>query len=266
MTAVTVNPRTAPDPSNLVLGRGAIYFDRFVTNTSQRQGEFHMGNCTTFEVETKVETKEKYESMDHSSNLYQRGVTRQTTTLKITGDEFTPANLANALNGVVETISGTGASVTTEAITPAGGAILGAYYALAHRNITTLTDVKQASTVLVLGTDYTADLVRGRIYLLPTSVTITPGSQLTADYTYGNYSYPAVNLSQVGTVDGYIHFIPDNIKGPNWEAEYWHVQFTPSGNQGWIADDFGNWTLEGMVIIDPINHPTEPLGHLIQTS
>jgi hypothetical protein len=266
MSAVTVNPRTAPDPSNLVLGRGAIYFDRFVTNTSTRQGEFHMGNCTTFEVETKVETKEKYESMDHSSNLYQRGVTRQTTTLKITGDEFTPANLANALNGVVETITGSGATISAETITPAGGALLGAYYALAHRNITTLTDVKIASVSLVLGTDYTADLVRGRIFIMPTSVTVTPGSVLTADYVYGAYSYPAVNLSQVGTVDGYVHFIPDNIKGPNWEAEYWHVQFTPSGNQGWIADDFGNWTLEGMVIIDPINHPTEPLGHLIQTT
>jgi len=266
MTAVTVNPRMAPDPANLILGRGVIYFDRFVNNTLTRQGEKHMGNCTTFEVETKVETKEKYESMDHSSNLYQRGVTRQTTTLKITGDEFTPDNLANALNGVIETITGPGATVAAEAITPVGGAILGCYYALAHRNVTALTDVKQASVTLVLGTDYTADLVRGRIYLLPTSVTITPGSQLTADYTYGAYSYPAVNLSQVGTVDGYIHYIPDNIKGPNWEAEYWHVQFTPSGNQGWIADDFGNWTLEGMVIIDPINHPTEPVGHLIQTT
>lgn len=266
MSAITVNPRTAPDPANLLLGRGALYFDRFVNNTTTRQGEFHMGNCTAFEVETKVETKEKYESMDAQSNLYQRGVTRTTTTLKITGDEFTPANLANALNGTVETISGAGATVAAEAITPAGGAMLGAYYALAHRNITTLTDVKIGSTSLVLGTDYTADLVRGRIFILPTSVTVTPGAALTADYVYGAYSYPAVNLSTVGTVDGYVHYIPDNIKGPNWEAEYWHVQFTPSGNQGWIADDFGNWTLEGMVIIDPINHPSEPLGHLIQTS
>jgi len=266
MTAITVSPRIAPDPANLLLGRGAIYFDRFVTNTSQRQGERHLGNCTAFSTSTKAETKEKYESMDSASNLYQRAVTRQTTTLKITGDEFTPDNLAAAVNGDVETISGAGATITAEAITPVGGAILGRYYALANRNITTLTDVKQASTTLVLGTDYTADLLRGRIYLLPTSVTITPGSQLTADYVYGAYSYPAVKISTVGTVDGYVHYIPDNIKGPNWEVEVWHVQFTPSGDQGWIADDFGNWNLEGMVIVDTINHPNEPIGRLIQTT
>jgi hypothetical protein len=266
MSAITVNPRVAPDPANVLLGRGAIYFDRFLANTIQRQGEMHLGNCTAFETETKVETKEKYESMDQASNLYQRGVTRQTVTLKITGDEFTPDNLAIALNGVVETISGAGATIAAEAITPAGGLILGRYYALAHRNITTLTDIKIGSTSLVIGTDYTADLVRGRIFIMPTSVTATPGAQLTADYVYGAYSYPAVNLSAVGTVDGYIHYIPDNIKGPNWEAEYWHVQFTPSGGQGLIADDFGNFTLEGMVIADPINHPNEPIGHLIQTN
>jgi hypothetical protein len=266
MTTVTVNPRVAPDPANVLLGRGVVYFDRFVTNTTQRQGEMHLGNVTALAVETKVETKEKYESMDQASVLYQRGVTRQTTTIKITGDEFTPDNLANALNGVVETISGAGATIAAEAFTPAGGAILGRYYALAHRNITTLTDIKIGSTSLVLGTDYTADLVRGRIFIMPTSVTVTPGAALTADYVYGAYSYPAVNLSAVGTVDGYVHYIPDNIKGPNWEGEYWHVQFTPSGSQGWIADDFGNWELEGMVIADPVNHPSEPIGHLIQTS
>lgn len=264
MTAITVNPRSAPDPANVMLGRGAIYFDRFVTNTSTRQGERHMGNCTTFEIETKVEVKEKYESMDPQSNLYQRAVTRQTVTLKITGDEFTPENLAASMNGTVGTITGTGASVTVETITPSGGAILGRYYALAHRNITALTDVKQASVTLVLGTDYTADLLRGRIYLLPTSPTITAGSALTADYTYGNYSYPVVEVATVGTVDGYLHYISDNVKGPDYEAEYWHVQFTPTGQQGWIADDFGNFTLEGMVIADPVNHPTEPIGHLIQ--
>jgi hypothetical protein len=119
---------------------------------------------------------------------------------------------------------------------------------------------------LVLGTDYTVDLPRGRVYLLPTSVTITPGSALTADYTYGTYTYNAVNVATVGTVDAYLRFLGNPVKGPTYEAEFWHVSFTPTGTLGFIADDFGNWTLEGLVIADPIGHPTQPIGRLIQTA
>jgi len=44
------------------------------------------------------------------------------------------------------------------------------------------------------------------------------------------------------------------------------VSFTPTGTLGFIADDFGNWTLEGLVIADPVGHAAEPIGRLIQTA
>jgi hypothetical protein len=265
MTAIVGPYNTAPNAANVLLGRGMLYIDNFDAN-GNRTGQQAVGNVTTLETENKVEIKEKYESMDPASSLYARGVTRQTVTLKITGDEFTLDNLARALLGSITTVTGTGASVTAETITPTGGAVLNRYYDLAHRNVTTLTDIKQGSTTLVLGTDYTADLVRGRIYLMPTSVTITPGSAITADYTYGTYTYNAVNVASVGTVDAYVRFLGNPVKGPTYEAEYWHVSFTPTGSLGFIADDFGNWTLEGEVIADSVNHASDPIGRLIQTA
>lgn len=263
MTAIVGPYNQAPNPANVSLGRGKFFIDVFDAS-GNRTGQQDVGNVTVFDTEDKVEVKEKYESMDPASSLYARGVTRQTVTLKITGDEYTLDNLAHALSGNVVQITGAGASITAEALTPVGGAVLGRYYDMLNRNITALTDVKQGSTVLVLGTDYTADLLRGRIYLLPTSVTITPGSQLTTDYTYGAYTYNAVNVASKGTIDAYVRFIGNPIKGPTYEAEYWHVSFTPTGQLGFIADDFGNWTLEGMVIQDNVNHPASPIGRIIQ--
>lgn len=265
MTTI-VGPYTqAPNPANVILGRGMLYIDNFDAS-GNRTGQQAIGNVTAFDVENKVEIKEKYESMDPASSLYARGVTRETVTIKITGDEFTLDNLARAVLGTVTTVVGTGATVTAETVTPTGGAVLGRYYDLAHRNITAMTDLKQGATTLVLGTDYTVDLVRGRVYLLPTSVTITPGTALTADYTYGTYTYNAVNVATVGTIDAYLRFLGNPVKGPTYEAEFWHVSFTPTGTLGFIADDFGNWTLEGLVIADPIGHPTQPIGRLIQTA
>jgi hypothetical protein len=266
MTTIVGPYNLAPNAANVLLGRGKLYFDPFLPNTITRTGEQDLGNCTSFEVTAKPEVKEKYESMDPASALYQRGVVRNTVTLKIVGDEYTLDNLVTALNGSIEVITAPGATIAAEAITPSGGAILGRYYSLAHRNVTTLTDVKQASTSLVLGTDYTADLLRGRIYLLPTSPTIVPGDPLTADYVYGEYTYNAVAIATQGTVDGFVRYVSNNIKGPNYEGEFWHASFVPSGALAFIADDFGNFTIEGELIADFVNHPTEPLGHLIQTS
>ncbi|MBS0364905.1 MAG: hypothetical protein JSR67_03665 [Proteobacteria bacterium] len=253
----------APSAGNLMVGRGAVLIDRF-DSSGNHTGLQHVGNVTALEVSDKAEVKEKYESIDHASNLYARAVIHQAYTIKLTGDEFTLDNLARALNGVVEQITAPGATVSAAAITPVGGVALGRYYFLGFRNVTTLTDVKQGASTLVAGTDYTVDLARGLVYILPTSVTVTPGSQLTADFVYGAYTYNAVNLGTIGTVDCYLRFNGDSATGPVFDAEWWHVQFTPTGQQGFISDDFGNWELEGMVIADLVNHPTEPIGRITQ--
>lgn len=265
MPTVTGPYSQAPNPANVMVGRGHLYLDNFDAS-GNRTGQQDVGNCTTFDTENKVEVKEKYESMDPASSLYARAVVRQTVVLKITGDEYTLDNLARALLGSIQTITAAGATIAAEPLTPVGGAVLGRYYDMQNRNITTLTDVKQASTSLVLGTDYTADLARGRIYLLPTSVTITPGSQLTTDYIFGTYTYKSMAVATQGTVEAYVRYLGNPVKGPTLEAEYWHVSFTPTGQLGFIADDFGNWTLEGQVIADPIGHPTDPIGRIIQTA
>ena len=88
MTAITGPNSQAPNPANCILGRGVLYFDEFQDNTTLKTGLQHLGNCTAFQVENKVEIKEKYESMTPASSLYARAVTRQTVNLKITGDEF----------------------------------------------------------------------------------------------------------------------------------------------------------------------------------
>src|ERR1700733_9258041 len=267
MTAIVGPYNQAPNPANVLLGRGKVFLDN-LDALGNRTGMQDLGNCTAVQTENKVEIKEKYESMDPASSLYARGVTRQTVSIKITGDEFTLDNIARAMLGVVQQVTGPGATVAAEAFTAGSpnGIIQGRYYPLAHRNITTLTDVKTGSTSGVLGTDYTIDLLRGIVYVIPGSTLFAAGVQLTADYVYGSYTYNAVRVAAVGTVEAYLRFEGNPIKGPTYEAEYWHVSFTPSGELGLIADDFGNWTLEGEVIADPVNHPTQPIGRIIQTA
>lgn len=252
---------TAPNPSNLLLGRGKLYFDRFLTNTLTRTGELDLGNVTQFEITPTVQVKDKYESMDPASLLYQRGVTRQDVKLKIQGDEFALANLAAVLLGNQAQLTQSSTStITAGALTATP--INGAWYPTGFRNIT-VTDVKQGSTTGVLGTDYNVDAVSGRIQIIIGGA-FTAATATVWDGSAAATTYNIVQGATVGTVDGYLRFIGNPIKGPTFEVECWHCSFTPTGNLGFIADDFGNWTLDGMLIADTADHPAEPYYHVIQ--
>lgn len=257
----------SPNGNNVMLGRGQVFGDRLtvVNGVSTKTGEFDLGNCTTCEVTPKAETKEKYESMDANSSLYARAVTRQTHTLKITGDEYSLFNLANAIMGNLGSIAVTGATISGspgETITtnPKGGA----WYSLKFRSVSAVT-VKLGATTLVLTTDYLLDPVRGRIYIVPGGAGDAVGT-LTAGYTYATYSFNTVVGGNQSSVDMYIRFIGAPVKGPVFEGDFWHVQFTPSGSLGLIQDDFGNWTIEGMIIQDNTISPDASLYRLIQIS
>jgi hypothetical protein len=42
--------------------------------------------------------------------------------------------------------------------------------------------------------------------------------------------------------------------------DLWHVNLNPGGAVGFIADDYGNWTLTGAILDDTANHPQSPYG------
>jgi hypothetical protein len=250
----------APNSSNLLLGRGKLYFDRFVTGTTTKQGELDLGNCTAFDITPKPTIKKKYESMDPSSLLYSQAVTQQDVTLKVTGDEFAMFNLAAVLLGnQAQLVQSATSTITAAALTSA--IVNGAWYPTGYRSIT-VTDVKQGSTTGVLGTDYNVDATTGRIQLFTTGV-FTASTATTWDGSSAAVTYNMVQGSTVGLVEGYLRFIGNPVKGPVFEAECWHVSFTPTGNLALIADDFGNWTLDGALLPD-LTRPSEPYFHLIQ--
>lgn len=329
----------APNGANVLLGRGKIYGDRLslVNGIYVRTGEFDLGNCTAFEITPKATVKEKFESMDPASSLYARGVTQQTHSIKITGDEYSLYNLANALMGGQGQISAAGGTVSGspgETVNTAPQAY--AWYSLQYRNVSAVS-AKIGAVALVAGQDYNLDATRGRLQILPSSVasiqltsggtgyttaptvtfsappaggtqatgtaTVTGGvvtgititnagsgytsaptisfagagtgaaatatmgalsGTLTAGYTYASYIYNTVQAGTLASVDMYIRYVGNPVKGPTFEGEFWHVQFTPNGSLGFIKDDFGDWTIEGMCIADFIGHPSEPLYHLIQ--
>lgn len=249
----------APNAGNILLGRGALYFDRFAAGTTTRTGEQHLGNCTVFELTTADETKEKYESMTQASALYKSVTTKRDVELKITGDEFSLDNLSHVLMGTTGTLTQTSGTVTGETLTTKAKG--GRWFPTAKRKISTVV-VKVAAYTKTLGTDYKVDETSGRIYIVPGGG-IADDATVTVDYAYATISVPKVAGGVSGSVEGYLRFVGDPAAGPKMEVECWRVSFTPDGALGLISDDYGNWSLKGKVQSDLANHPTEPLYRVL---
>ncbi len=249
-------PQIAPNAANLLLGRGAVYFDRFAAGTITRQGEVHLGNVTKLEITTTDEVKEKYSSMVSTSALLKAVNTKRTVEVKLTADEFSLANMALALMGSEGTLTQAASSATDETITTS--AKQGRWYPLAKRNVSSVV-----ITGKVEGTDFTVDVETGRIYIIPGG-TIADGSSVTvASYSYGTIDYKTIVGGNANQIEGYLRFIGDPATGPEFELEVWRVQAQPDGAFGLITEDYGNFSLTLKVLDDSANHATEPFYRLL---
>lgn len=260
---LTVGPQAiAPNPSNEYIGRGKIYLKplTLVNGIYVGDAEFDLGNNTVFALTPKITTKEKYESIDAASNLYARAVTQQQHSVKLTGDEYALRNLAQAVNGLLASVTQAGTAVTGQTLTTS--AQLGAWYYVGQRDISAVTVTLSPSTVLVLNTDYQIDAVTGRIYLMPTSVTITAGSTILVAFTPANKEYFTVQGAQISALHAGVRFVgaAPSVSGPEFDAEVFHAMFVPSSDLAFIGDDYASWTLDGMIIKDTNLSPTYASG------
>jgi hypothetical protein len=242
-----------------MLGKGSLLIDIYDANGGLT-GYQHMGNVHKVEQEIKDDKAELYQSINKTPTLIATAVKKRQVILSIEGTDFSFTHLAiqQMASGGAETTLVTGSTpVVAEALASATATKKGKYFSTAGRNISAVA-VKQGVTTLVLNTDYTIeDALQGLIYFLPSGA-VNDAAAVTVDYTPVN-----INISQVaGAVAPFLRarlrFVPDATDGKEIGVEWWQVNLSPNGKLGLIADDYGNWQLDGMVLDDTANHPNAP--------
>jgi hypothetical protein len=257
---------TVADGSKLLLGRGKIYFDRWLPGTTTPTGARMVGDADKFDIVPSVQTKDRYASTKNTATKLATVNISQQHMLQIQMGEYDPENVAIALLGDTASVTQTATPVTAESLT--SSVVLGRIYQTAKRLITAITVHQLPSTVLVLGTDYEVeDATMGLIRILPTSVTVTAGSGITIDYTPTAIVAPGLTKVSAGLeskIDGKLLFVGDPAQGHQWDAEFWHVRFTPNGALALITSDFADIPVQAEVLDDSVLHPAEPLYRLTQ--
>lgn len=237
-----------PSASNVMLGRGALYFDRRTT-TDNKVGSFHLGNCDTFGINISTEKLTLSDFTQQSTSPYKEVVSSTSVALTIAGFEFSKDTMALATMGAIDTTyTQTNVAITGETLASATvTGLKGRTFFTAYRNISTVV-LKQGATTYVANTDYTVvDATRGMIKILTTGG-VTDGTALTIDYAKATITTGTIDRVFGGTsatIEGTLRFVSNNTTGPNWDCTVHNASLRPNGDISFISEEFNKFTLEG---------------------
>jgi len=214
------------------------------------------GNVAALSLDLKTDVLEHYESTTGQRGLDLRMVKQKNASVSMTVEEFTKENLALALYGTYNPV--TGSTVSTETVsTPLP--TLGDRYFLAHQNVSdvVLTDSTGTPVTLVNGTHYTVDEDFGAITFLSVATLTAP---IKAAYTYG--AVTDVGIFTAPLPERFLRLEGINTADSNKPVlvELYRVAFSPLKNLGLITDDLNKFELEGSLLADSTKPYDATLG------
>lgn len=249
-----------PVPHIPMLGKGSVLLDIFDAD-GQPTGLVHLGNVTKFEIDLKDDIAELYQSINKNVTLIATAIKKRQPKITITGTDFSPVHVGIAqMSPGPTTLAVAAVAVVAEVLASATAAKAGKFFRTAVMNIDPATPpvVKSGAATLVAGVDYMiADYVTGTIYI-PLDSALTETDTLTIGYTPLVGTFQQVAGATVPFQQGHICFLPDPVDGQKIACDIWKANLSPNGQLGLIADDYGNWTLDGNILDDTANHPESP--------
>lgn len=247
-----------------MFGKGSVLIDRFDVVSGLATGLVHLGNVPKFELEVKDDKAELFQFINATPSKIASAVKKREVKLTIQGTDFNSDHMAIAQMSSGKTLLAVAAgTVTAEVLVSAAQAVnaKGRYFRTGTMNIDNtgvLPALTQNAVVLVVNVDYVvADAQKGIFYFpLTSSIDTTHAITITYNTLVGTFAQvPGANIP---FVKARVLFVPDPTDGQKIGCEIWRVNLSPSGQLGLIADDYGNWTLDGDVLDDSANHPADP--------
>lgn len=204
---------------NLVVPAGKIYFDPKDSITGLLTGERYFGDTPGCSIAVESKSLEVWDSDGQISELVKNIPLSVKRSFKFKAIDITDDNLAMFVVASVNAVAQTGAAVVDESI---AGVKQDRYYQVGkstgnptgRRGLSAVT-VKVGAAVKTLGTDYTVDLVSGRVYIV-TGGGIANDATILVSYTYATNSRSQLVSVNTNSVQfGALHFIANNTVGPN---------------------------------------------------
>jgi hypothetical protein len=251
-----------PVPHVPMLGKGSVLLDIF-DPTGLPTGFQHLGNCTKFELDLKDDIAELYQSINKSVTLIATALKKRQPKITIVGTDFNSSHAAIfSMSSGKTTLAQTVQTITSETLITAAqsATAIGRFFRAAQINtdgVGTPPVLTSNSVTLVAGTDYVLVDAAKSLYYIPAGSSIASHAVTVTYHTLvGNFDQVAG--ATIPFVQGHLLFVPDPVDGQKIGCDVWKVNLNPNGQLGLIADDYGNWTLDGNILDNTANTPSAP--------
>lgn len=234
-----------PGRTELVLGRGEVFFDRFNDGARVGVGERYLGNTPSFQITRNVRRaarKSSYRGQIHEEPGH---ILSEEIDLSIVTDNIAWQNLADWFNAGPfgqQTLPGSELVAFTETFP----VVYDRYYQLGLGNTETgtmsvdaISGVRTGNVNAVLreGIEWTLDRERGRIYIIDGAPRVQNGGNITVSY-FKRASGVFRAFARVTELYGSIRYIARNQFGPQTDYFFPMVRLTPQGAFDQKGDQF----------------------------
>lgn len=231
----------ADNDLNLTIGKGKLFFARFLTGTQTPGGERFFGNSSEVNVNSEIQTIEHRSSTDGRNRKDFEAITGVDRAGTIVTDNRGMDNVGVFALGMVTRTTVTSATGLTQTIVDVQPGLTYQVGASASRpegarKLASVV-VTVAASAKTLGTDYTLDADLGRI-------TIVQGGTIAADadivVTY-NQTAHTIDRIEAGSTkqEGALRWVATNPDGPLIDVYFPWVKLAPSGDLQMVgAEEF----------------------------
>lgn len=228
--------------TDLILGKGRLFFDRFTPGTLIGGGYLYFGNTPSLST-TRAQESLEHVSSEGGINLVDRTVkTRDDLSGSFSTDHISPANLALWYGGehsIFTDSSGTGVITTIPSATKGRTYQLGKTAANPEglTNVSNVVVKDDTDAVIAATGNYTVDLVLGLLTISDTSAAIANGDEITVTFDNAAGTREMV-IEQNEVIEGTLMFLADNPVGPNNDYIWPYVQLQSDGDHALKGDEW----------------------------
>lgn len=227
---------------NYTLGRGRIFFSRFVPGTQTPAGFRYIGNSPEFNLTIETETLDHFSSDEGIREKDDSVPLEVTRTGTFSTDNIVPENIALFFFGSSE--------IVTQAVIASHDEVFDAQNGMAYqlglsptnhvgaRGITEAGFAVEAATAGVLTpvTDYVMDFATGLLQIND-GVLADEGEELTVTWASAVGTRERV-ISGSEPVEGAMRYVAANPKGRNYDYILPYVKITPNGDYALKGDEW----------------------------
>lgn len=225
-------------PGNYTIGRGRVYFAKYLPGTKTPGAERYLGNTPDFKIAITSETLEHFSSEAGIKEVDEAATLKTTRKVTLKTDNIDPENVALYFLGEASKVTVAGGAVAGEVIDGAR-VVEGSLFQLGFSaaNFQGARDIEAASVVIknaagtttyVEGTDYEVNYDAGLVRVVPGGA-IVEGANLQANYTVNAHSREQV-VSGATAIEGMLRFVSDNPTGDNADYTFPYARIAPSGD------------------------------------